>query len=164
MIAQARREYPQLSVRRLCALLGVGRSWYYGRPDAPTEAERDVALRDAVERVVLEFPGYGYRRVTKVLAREGWVVNHKRVLRVMRQASVLCQLRRRFVPTTDAAIGCAPIRTCWPAACSPVRTMRGWPTSPTSGCPPRSRTWRASSMRGLGAASAGTSHRRLTRN
>jgi putative transposase len=102
VIARARREFPQLSVRRLCALLGVGRSWYYERPERPTQADRDVALRDAIERVVLEFPGYGYRRVTKALQREGWVVNHKRVLRVMRQESLLCQLKRRFVATTDS--------------------------------------------------------------
>ncbi len=102
MIARAGWDHPRLSVRRLCALLGVGRSWYYERPNTPTQAERDVALRDAVERTVLEFPGYGYRRVTKALAREGWAVNHKRVLRVMRQESLLCQLKRRFVVTTDS--------------------------------------------------------------
>jgi transposase InsO family protein len=103
MIAQAGREHPGLSVRRLCGLLGVGRSWYYERPLAAAHAERDVALRDAVERIVLEFPGYGYRRVTKALQRDGWTINHKRVLRVMRQESLLCQLKRRFVVTTDSA-------------------------------------------------------------
>jgi len=89
-------------VRRLCALLDVGRGWYYERPTTPTRAERDVALRDAIERIVLEFPGYGYRRVTRALAREGWAVNHKRVLRVMRREALLCQLRRCFVATTDS--------------------------------------------------------------
>ncbi len=102
MIAQAQRDHPELPVRRLCALLGVGRSWYYERTERPAQVERDVALRDAIERVVMAFPGYGYRRVTKALAREGWAVNHKRVLRVMRQESLLCQLRRRFVATTDS--------------------------------------------------------------
>jgi putative transposase len=103
MIARARHDHPPLSVRRLCALLGVGRSWYYARPEGPSQVERDVALRDAIERIVLELPGYGYRRVTKALQREGWAVNHKRVLRVMRQESLLCQLKRRFVVTTDSA-------------------------------------------------------------
>jgi putative transposase len=102
MIAQARHDNLELSVRRLCGLLGVGRSWYYEYPGMPTRAERDVALRDAIERIVLAFPGYGYRRVTKALAREGWSVNHKRVLRVMREESLLCQLKRRFVATTDS--------------------------------------------------------------
>src|SRR5262249_46785888 len=102
MIAQARLAYPTLSVRRLCALLGVGRSWYHERRERPARTERDVALRDAIERIVLEFPGYGYRRVAKVLAREGWKVNHKRVLRVMRREALLCQLKRRFVVTTNS--------------------------------------------------------------
>ena len=102
MIAQARCDHPELPVRRLCALLNIGRSWYYGRAERPTQAERDVALRAAIERIVLEFPGYGYRRVTKALAREGWTVNHKRVLRVMRGEALLCQLKRRFVTTTDS--------------------------------------------------------------
>ena len=65
-------------VRQLCAILGVSRSWYYAAPGA-TDEERDVALRAAIEELVLEFPGYGYRRVTKALQRAGWTVNHKRV-------------------------------------------------------------------------------------
>lgn len=84
MIAQAQHGHPPLSARRLWTLLGVARRWYSERPTIPSRNERDVALRDAIEQIVLEFPGYGYRRVTKALMREGWVVNHKRVLRVMR--------------------------------------------------------------------------------
>lgn len=103
MIAAMRAAAPGLSTRRLCQLAGVGRTWYYTRPSADAVAARDVALRDAIERVVLEFPGYGDRRVTKALQREGQDVNRKRVLRVMRQESLLCQLKRRFVVTTDSA-------------------------------------------------------------
>ena len=102
MIARAQHDHLQLSLRRLCTLLGVGRSWYHECVGRLAQVERDVALRDAIEQVVLEFPGYGYRRVTKALVREGWVVNHKRVLRVMRQESLLCHLKRRFVVTTDS--------------------------------------------------------------
>jgi transposase InsO family protein len=86
----------------------VRRSWYYAQPTtaAPAGADGDeVALCDAIEQVVLAFPGYGYRRVTQTLRRRGWAVNHKRVLRVMREESLLCQLKRRFVVTTDSAHG-----------------------------------------------------------
>jgi transposase InsO family protein len=94
------------SVRQLCRLLGVNRSWFYrAAGGAPVTA--DAGLRAAIEALVRAFPGDGYRRVTKALQREGWVVNHKRVLRVMRAASLLCQLKRRWVPTTDAAHGLA---------------------------------------------------------
>ena len=71
------------------------------RAGAPSR--HGVPLRDAIERIVLAFPGYGYRRVTQALQRDGWTVNHKRVLRVMREESLLCQLKRRFVLTTDSA-------------------------------------------------------------
>jgi transposase InsO family protein len=80
----------------------VNRSWFYARPDGE---ERDLVLRDAIEEIVRAFPGYGYRRVTHALARDGWTVNHKRVLRVMREESLLCHLKRRFVPTTDSQHG-----------------------------------------------------------
>ncbi len=103
MIERVHEQHPEISIERLCELMGVSRSWYYGRPSAAEKVPKDVALRDAIERIVLEFPGYGYRRVTVALGREGWSVNHKRVLRVMREESLLCQLRRRFVPTTDSA-------------------------------------------------------------
>lgn len=102
MIEQVREEHPEISIERLCELMGVSRSWYYQRPSATEKVKKDVALRDAIERIVLEFPGYGYRRVSAALKREGWSVNHKRLLRIMREESLLCQIRRRFVPTTDS--------------------------------------------------------------
>jgi putative transposase len=103
VIARNKEEHPELSIERLCALMGVSRSWYYEHPSAEQKARKDMVLRDAIERIVLEFPGYGYRRVTAALRREGWRVNHKRVLRIMRHESLLCQLKRRFKVTTDSA-------------------------------------------------------------
>jgi putative transposase len=81
----------------------VSRSWYYERPTPEEKAHRDLQIRNAIERIVLEFPGYGYRRVSAELRRRGWGVNHKRVLRIMREQSLLCQLQRRFKVTTDSA-------------------------------------------------------------
>lgn len=100
MIDVMHAAYPALSIRRLCDLTGTGRTWYYTHPTAEDRIARDTALRDAIEQIVLDFPGYGYRRVTKALQRAGWAVNHKRVLRVLRKESLLCQLQRHFVVTT----------------------------------------------------------------
>ena len=105
MIRAAHAAYPDLSIRRLCDLFGVGRTWYYTHPSPAETASRDIALRAAIEEIVLTFPGYGYRRVTKQLQRDGWAVNHKRVLRMMREEALLCQLQRRFVTTTDSTHG-----------------------------------------------------------
>jgi len=104
-MAELQEAFPEVSVRRLCALLGLSRSWWHerARPREPDAAA--VMLRDAIEGIVLEFPGYGYRRVTHALRREGWTINTKRVLRVMREESLLCQLKRRFVVTTDSRHG-----------------------------------------------------------
>src|SRR4029079_5608279 len=85
--------------------LGVSRSWVYQRSHAASQVERDVALRDAIERIVLEFPGYGYRRVTAELQRQHCTVNHKRVLRIMRQEALLCQLKHNWTTTTDSRHG-----------------------------------------------------------
>jgi putative transposase len=99
MITLAHQEHPELSLVRLCELHGVSRSWYYEQLQQDQD-EEDIALRDQIERIILEFPGYGYRRVTHALSRQGWRVNHKRVLRMMQEESLLCQLKKRFVITT----------------------------------------------------------------
>ncbi len=78
MIEEATVEHPEVALKGLCELFGVSRSWYYEKPKTERRAREDVALRDAIERIVLEFPGYGYRRVTEALRRERWIVNHKR--------------------------------------------------------------------------------------
>ena len=91
-----------MSIRQLCTTLQVNRRWYYTQLAHGEAADPDVELRDAIEHIILDFPGYGYRRVTHALRRNGWSVNHKRVLRVMREESLLCHLKRQFVPTTDS--------------------------------------------------------------
>jgi len=102
MITAALDTHPHLAIQPVCALLGVSRSWFYARRAQPMRDPDNVALRTAIETITLEFPGYGYRRVTKQLQREDWTVNHKRVLRIMREEALLCQLQRRFIPTTDS--------------------------------------------------------------
>lgn len=61
-----------------------------------------MKLRDAIQKLAVEMPAYGYRRITMALRRAGWVVNHKRVLRLMRADNLLCLRRRAFVRTTDS--------------------------------------------------------------
>jgi putative transposase len=99
----------ELSLARACAVLAVNRGSYYRGPGplAPDREHRAeaVRLRERIEAIVLEFPGYGYRRVTAQLQREGWAVNHKRVLKIMRAESLLCELQRRWVKTTDSEHG-----------------------------------------------------------
>lgn len=102
MISQMHQQQPERPISQLCETLQVSRSWYYEKQTRPETTEADVELRDAIEQIILEFAGYGYRRVTHALKRAGWIVNQKRVLRIMREESLLCQLKRQFVHTTDS--------------------------------------------------------------
>jgi transposase InsO family protein len=62
-------------------------------------------LRNQIQEIALEFPGYGYRRITAELRNRGYKVNHKHVLRLMRQDNLLC-LKKKFKPvTTDSSHG-----------------------------------------------------------
>jgi len=159
MIAVMHDAYPDRSIRRWCALVGAGRTWWYPRPAADEVAARDPARRAALERVGLEFPGDGSRRVTKALPPGGWDGNHQRGLRVLRQEALVCQLHRRFVVTTAAAHGrrTSPTRLAAGAVAGPDRTGPGWPPSPPSGCRRPAPTWPVSSPPGRGEASAGSS-------
>jgi putative transposase len=81
-------------------------SFYHGlrqRDPKQMVSEADLGMR--IEAICLEFPGYGYRRVTHQLRREGKLVNHKKVLRMMRESDILCQVKRRWVRTTDSRHG-----------------------------------------------------------
>ena len=91
------------TVERLCALARVSRAGYYRHFLASAPRQADTQLRDAIQRMALAERHYGYRRIAAQLRRDGWVVNHKRVLRLMREDNLLCLRRRGFVPqTTDS--------------------------------------------------------------
>jgi len=87
----------------MCALAGVNRTGYYRQWAASAPREEETALRDAVQRLALANRRYGYRRIAAQLRRDGFVVNHKRVLKLMRRDNLLCLRKRPFVPaTTDS--------------------------------------------------------------
>jgi putative transposase len=89
----------------MCALAKVSRAGFYRHPPGPPKADRDMALRDALQRIALEFPSYGWPRMTVELKRRGWAVNHKRVYRLMREDNLLRLRKRKFVVTTDSDHG-----------------------------------------------------------
>lgn len=95
----------ELPIDRMCALASVSRrSFYRFDPDAQP-AERDMDLRDAIQRIALEMPSYGRPRITAELRRRGWKVNPKRVHRILREDNLLCLGRRKFILTTDSRHG-----------------------------------------------------------
>jgi transposase InsO family protein len=95
------------TIERLCRLAGVSRAGYYRfwRTSAPRQ--HDTMLRDEIQRLVLANNRHrGYRLVTFQLHQQNMIVNHKRVLRLMRQDNLLCLRKRAYVPaTTDSQHG-----------------------------------------------------------
>jgi putative transposase len=77
-------------------------SFYYKPRDKDAEKKLDADLRDRIEAICLGFPRYGYRRVTAALRRQDLRVNHKKVLRLMRESDLLCRVKRKRVKTTDS--------------------------------------------------------------
>ena len=94
------------TIERMCALTGVSRAGYYRHFEASAPRQEETGVRDAIQRLALENRHYGYRRITALLRRKGFAVNHKRVLRLMREDNLLCLRKRAFVPaTTDSRHG-----------------------------------------------------------
>jgi putative transposase len=91
-------------VKQLCEIVRLSRAGYYrwedrqARPPDPANME----LRSQIQQIALDWPAYGYRRITAELRRRGQRVNRKRVLRLMHQDNLLCLRRRSFVKTTDS--------------------------------------------------------------
>lgn len=87
-------------------MMGVAVSTFYEierKLKNPNAEKEDADLRDEIEKIVLEFTGYGYRRVTKHLQQNGTAINHKKVLRVMRKSDLLCKLDKAFrIMTTNS--------------------------------------------------------------
>ena len=105
-----------LSIERMCGLTGVSRRSYYRHWQHTAPRDEETALRDTLQRLALAHRFYGYRRVTEAVRREGWAVNHKRVLRLMR---------------TEICSACAGAPSCPPPPTPGTRGgwCRTWPAA-----------------------------------
>ena len=96
----------RLTVERMVKLGRVSRaSFYRFGEDAKTGPDPDMDLRDAIQRIALEWPSYGRPRITRELRRRGWTVNPKRFYRLLREDNLLCARKRKFVVTTNSNHG-----------------------------------------------------------
>src|SRR5260370_35159814 len=95
-----------IPVQRLRVLAQVSRAGYYRWRHAGsqlgTAADADIDLRDEIQKIALEWPCYGGRRVTAELHRRGWEANHKAVRRIRREENLRCPARRTFAWTVDS--------------------------------------------------------------
>jgi transposase InsO family protein len=93
----------KLTVGRMCHLAQVSRTGFYRYLQRGWQSEEEVALRSAVQSVVIEHRWrYGYRRVTAELRSQGMIANHKRIARIMREDNLLAVRQSWFQPVDDS--------------------------------------------------------------
>jgi putative transposase len=92
-----------LSIERMCQLAGVSRAGFYRSLQGRTPVEEDMEVRSVIQQIAVEHRRrYGYRRISAELRRRGMLVNHKRVLRILREDNLLAVQPGAFVVTTDS--------------------------------------------------------------
>ena len=92
-----------LSIERMCYLAQVSRASFYRSLAEQMPQEEEMELRTAIQEIAVEHRRrYGYRRITAELRRRGMRVNHKRVLRMMKEDNLLAVQPRAFIQTTDS--------------------------------------------------------------
>jgi transposase InsO family protein len=93
-----------LSIERMCQLVPVSRRSFYRSLQERQPAEEEMEVRSAIQTIALEHRRrYGYRRITAELHRRGMPVNHKRVVRIMREDNLLGVQPKQFVSTTNSS-------------------------------------------------------------
>ena len=96
-----------------CQVMNIPPCSYYhfagaGKTVHEKKTLEDMLIRAEVEKLINgDCSKYGYRMMTKQLKKDGFrlskkVVNHKRVLRVMRENNLLCEIKKSFINTTDS--------------------------------------------------------------
>jgi len=89
----------QMTISKACSTLKVSREGFYKWKIREVK-NPEIALRKEIQGIALEFPFYGYRRIAKELHRRELPVNHKKVLRIMREDNLLCRRKKAFKPVT----------------------------------------------------------------
>ena len=136
LVAQTKTSKGRVAVKRCCKTLSIGRSSYYrGRRVRP---DLDLALRDQIHKLALSWPSYGYRPMTRALQRMGYHVNHKRILRLMREDNLLALRRKAYLSTTDSnhdhavyanlvpGLNITGVNQLWMADITYIRLVREW--------------------------------------
>jgi putative transposase len=92
----------RLSVVQMCEVAGFSRAGYYRFQNPEKPVAEAMKLREEMQKIAVEWPCYGSRRMARELRDRGWDINRKRVQRLMREDNLLCVAKRKFVVTTDS--------------------------------------------------------------
>lgn len=83
--------------------MGIKRStFYYQKKVNKNRIQQEISLKERIQQIAYKHPYYGYRRITAQLKREKVNINHKRVLRMMRELGIQARIKRKYVDTTNS--------------------------------------------------------------
>lgn len=105
--------------------MGLSRSTYYYRlrPEVQARAQlklqEDLKTKDLIDRVHVEFPAYGYRKLHEELIRRGYLLNEKKIRRIQRKYGLFAIQLRRWIKTTDSKHN----RPRYPCLLEPARAI-----------------------------------------
>jgi transposase InsO family protein len=91
------------TIKEGCRLMSIKRStFYYQKKVNITKIQKEISLKERIQQIAYKHPYYGYRRITAQLHREKVNINHKRVLRMMRELGIQARIKRKYVATTNS--------------------------------------------------------------
>lgn len=93
------KDHGALSVRRQCEILALNRSSLYYEPIGLSEQDR--AILDEMDRIYLDFPYYGSRRMSRELRRRGYTAGRQKTRHLMRLLGVEAIYPRKRLSIPD---------------------------------------------------------------
>lgn len=103
MIKNNQNSENSVTIHRASELLNISRSGYYkwlkNRNMNAKIKKEEMRIKNEIHKIAIFYSGYGYRRITIELKNRGYLVNHKKVLRLMREDNLLC-IKKKFKPST----------------------------------------------------------------
>lgn len=78
----------KISIQRQCELIGLPRSSYYRQPVFGEESTGNLLFMKLIDEEYTQHPFYGSRQMTSFLKRQGYIVNRKRIQRLMRKMGI----------------------------------------------------------------------------
>ncbi len=77
-------------------------TYYYQKTENTVKTPEENYLTEKIKDIAYHHPYYGYRRITAQLPGEKIKVNHKRVLKIIRQLGIQGSLKRSYITTTNS--------------------------------------------------------------
>ena len=86
----------EFSLDMLLKIIKLARSTYYYHLKQLDQNDKDYDIKAEIQAIFTEHKGnYGYRRMTLKLGKHGFVINHKKIQRLMKVLGLIARIRRK---------------------------------------------------------------------